>query len=82
MLLALLSNGINLILPKVIANAMMHILTQYVLLDVVLKYMSAALIIFIFTWAQGLVQVYASEKVAKDLRSNLSQKISRKAMPM
>ncbi|MEP7321700.1 MAG: ABC transporter ATP-binding protein [Saprospiraceae bacterium] len=79
LLFALLSNGINLILPKLIAGAIDAYPTNYVLQDVVIKYMAAALIIFIFTWAQGLVQVYASEKVAKDLRSNLSQKISRQS---
>jgi ATP-binding cassette, subfamily B, bacterial len=79
LLLALLSNGINLILPKIIANAIDAYPAHYVLLGVVVKYMTAAFIIFVFTWAQGLVQVYASEKVAKDLRSNLSQKISRQS---
>jgi len=79
LLFALLSNGINLILPKIIAGAIDAYPANYVLQDVVIKYMAAALIIFIFTWAQGMVQVYASEKVARDLRSNLSQKISRQS---
>ncbi|HRI21345.1 MAG TPA: ABC transporter ATP-binding protein [Panacibacter sp.] len=79
LLFALLSNGINLILPKIIAGAIDAYPANYVLQDVVIKYMAAALIIFIFTWAQGMVQVYASERVARDLRSNLSQKISRQS---
>jgi len=43
---------------------------------VLVKYLMASLVIFIFTWLQGLVQVYASEKVARDLRSRLAHKIS------
>ena len=79
LLFALLSNGINLILPKIIAGAIDAYPANYVLQSIVLKYMAAALIIFIFTWAQGMVQVYASEKVARDLRSQLSGKISKQS---
>ena len=79
LLFALLSNGINLILPKIIAGAIDAYPANYVLQDIVLQYMAAALIIFIFTWAQGMVQVYASEKVARDLRSQLSGKISKQS---
>lgn len=73
---ALLSNGINLFLPKIIAGAIDAYPAHYVLRQVLIKYMVAALIIFVFTWLQGLVQVYASEKVARDLRSRLTNKIS------
>ncbi|HRH49797.1 MAG TPA: ABC transporter ATP-binding protein [Panacibacter sp.] len=79
LLFALLSNGINLILPKIIAGAIDAYPANYVLQNIVLKYMAAALIIFIFTWAQGMVQVYASEKVARDLRSQLAGKISKQS---
>ena len=73
---ALLSNGINLALPKIIANGIDAFPKQYVLQQVLIKYLSAAVIIFIFTYLQGIVQVYTSEKVARDLRSRLSYKIS------
>jgi ATP-binding cassette subfamily B protein len=76
LLFALLSNGINLFLPKIVAGAIDAYPKNYVLKDVLVKYLSAALIIFIFTWLQGLVQIYASEKVARDLRSRLAYKIS------
>ncbi len=79
LLFALLSNSINLLLPKMIAGAIDAYPASYVLQDIAIKYMAAALIIFIFTWAQGMVQVYASEKVASDLRSKLSQKISKQS---
>ena len=73
---ALLSNGINLFLPKIIANGIDAYPKNYVLQQVLVKFLSATLIIFIFTWLQGMVQVYTSEKVARDLRSRLSYKIS------
>jgi ATP-binding cassette subfamily B protein len=76
LLFALLSNGINLFLPKIVASAIDAYPKSYVLQQVLVKYLSAAIIIFIFTWLQGLVQIYASEKVARDLRSRLAHKIS------
>lgn len=76
LLFALISNGINLFLPKIIANAIDAYPKHYVLQQVLVKYLMASLVIFIFTWLQGLVQVYASEKVARDLRSRLAHKIS------
>ncbi len=76
LLFALLSNGINLFLPKIIANGIDAYPTQYHLQQVLIKYLSAAVVIFIFTWLQGMVQVYTSEKVALDLRSKLAHKIS------
>lgn len=76
LLFALISNGINLFLPKIIANAIDAYPRHYVLQQVLVKYLMASLVIFIFTWLQGLVQVYASEKVARDLRSRLAHKIS------
>jgi ATP-binding cassette subfamily B protein len=76
LLFALLSNGINLFLPKIVAGAIDAYPKNYVLQQVLVKFLSAAVIIFIFTWLQGLVQIYASEKVARDLRSRLAHKIS------
>ncbi|MDB5277661.1 MAG: transporter ATP-binding protein [Ferruginibacter sp.] len=76
LLFALLSNGINLFLPKIVAGAIDAYPRNYVLQQVLVKFLSAAVIIFIFTWLQGLVQIYASEKVARDLRTRLAHKIS------
>jgi ATP-binding cassette, subfamily B, bacterial len=73
---ALLSNGINLTLPKIIASGIDAYPKQYVLEQVLFKFILAAVVIFIFTYLQGVVQIYASEKVARDLRSRLAAKIS------
>lgn len=79
LLLALLGNGINLVLPKIIAAAIDSYPSNYNLGQVMRVYIGASLVVFIFTWLQGMVQVFASEKVARDLRSLLSQKISRQS---
>ncbi|MEP7108188.1 MAG: ABC transporter ATP-binding protein [Ferruginibacter sp.] len=73
---ALLSNGINLALPKIIANGIDAYPRDYVLRQVLIKFLSATVVIFIFTYLQGVVQIYTSEKVARDLRSRLAYKIS------
>ncbi|CAN5803070.1 hypothetical protein BH10BAC2_BH10BAC2_41190 [soil metagenome] len=75
-LFALLSNGINLALPKIIANGIDAWPKNFVLQQVLLEFIGASVIIFIFTYLQGVVQVYTSERVARDLRSQLSYKIS------
>lgn len=76
---ALLSNGINLVLPKIIANGIDAWPKNYVLQKVLMEFIGASVIIFIFTYLQGVVQVYTSERVARDLRSQLSYKISQQS---
>ncbi|MDP4218776.1 MAG: ABC transporter ATP-binding protein, partial [Bacteroidota bacterium] len=78
LLLALLSNGINLLLPQIIRKAIdgyaaLHRLPS----SIILQFTLAALGIFLFTYLQSIVQTYASERVARDLRARLSDKISR-----
>ncbi|MBD2700897.1 ABC transporter ATP-binding protein [Spirosoma sp. BT702] len=78
--LALASNGINLILPIIISKGIDNYSAgQFVLKTAVVQFMGAALIIFVFTYLQSIVQTYASERVAKDLRTQLADKISRQS---
>ncbi|GAB3692671.1 ABC transporter ATP-binding protein [Spirosoma flavus] len=78
--LALASNGINLILPIIISRGIDNYSAgHFVLKTTVLQFMGAALIIFVFTYLQSIVQTYASERVAKDLRTQLADKISRQS---
>lgn len=77
---ALISNAVNLWLPKLISGAIdAFAVGQFELKKVVLEFLSAALIIFVFTYLQSIVQTFASEKVARDLRIRLSEKISRQS---
>jgi ATP-binding cassette, subfamily B, bacterial len=74
--LALLSNGINLILPRIIASGIDSYPSHYLLKKILIEFLSAALFIFIFTYLQSVIQTNTAERVARDLRSRLATKIS------
>lgn len=77
---ALLSNGVNLFIPKLISHAIDDFSKgsfQYE--KVIIEFLVAALVIFIFAFLQGLLQTFASEKVARDLRKQFADKISRQS---
>jgi ATP-binding cassette, subfamily B, bacterial len=77
---ALFSNGINLIIPLIISSGIdSYTNGNLILRKVITEFFLAALFIFIFGYLQGVVQTYSSEKVAKDLRKKLSDKISRQS---
>jgi len=77
---ALFSNGVNLLLPKIISRAIDAFTAgHFVFRTIALEFLVAALVIFIFTYLQSIVQTFASEKVARDLRTRLSDKISRQS---
>ncbi|MDR6944454.1 ABC transporter ATP-binding protein [Mucilaginibacter pocheonensis] len=80
LLFALLSNGMNLWLPKIIAGGIDDYAKQhFVFSDIIMKFSLAVLFIFIFSYLQTIIQTYASERVARDLRQRLSDKISRQS---
>jgi ATP-binding cassette subfamily B protein len=79
-LLALVSNGVNLVLPMLIAHGIDdYSAGKFVLRTVVIEFLAATLFIFVFTYLQSVVQTYASERVARDLRTQLAAKISRQS---
>ncbi len=79
-LMALLGNGVNLFLPKIIASNIDAFSSGHFEIKVlIIEFLGAALAIFLFNNVQGIIQVFASERVAKDLRSELSNKISRQS---
>ncbi len=73
---ALLSNGINLALPRIIAAGIDDYPSHYTLNKILIEFISAAVIIFIFTYLQSIVQTNTAERVARDLRTKLASKIS------
>ena len=78
--LALVSNGVNLVLPMLIAHGIDNYSAgKFVLRTVVIEFLAATLLIFVFTYLQSVVQTYASERVARDLRTQLAAKISRQS---
>lgn len=74
---ALLSNGLNLIIPKLIQAGIDDFTKGIWNMQKIITWFSvAAGLIFIFTYLQSIIQTFASEKVARDLRTKLSAKIS------
>jgi ATP-binding cassette subfamily B protein len=75
---ALLGNGFNLLIPKIISHGIDDF-TQHILVSktIIIEFFLAALFIFIFLYFQSVVQTYTSERVARDLRTQLSDKISK-----
>ena len=75
--LTIASNGFNLIVPKIIASAIdTYTRGTFVFNTLIIEFLVVAALIFICTYLQNIVQVYASERVARDLRNDLSAAIS------
>jgi len=73
----LLSNGINLWIPKLISSGIDAFGTgQFSYNPIIIQFLAAIASIFLFTYVQSIMQTYASERVARDLRTKLSYKIS------
>lgn len=78
--LALLSNGLNLVLPKIIAAAIdAFVGHQLNMHHIIVEFLEVTAGVFILGYLQSIVQTYASEKVARDLRTRLAEKISRQS---
>lgn len=76
-LFALLSNGLNLWLPKLIGRGIDDFNRgSFSFKTMITEFTGVAVIIFVFTYLQGIVQTFASERVAKDLRTRIAVKIS------
>jgi ATP-binding cassette subfamily B protein len=76
-IMALLGSGINILIPKIIAQGIdAYSAHNFDAASVIVQFLLAATAIFVFTFLQNVLQTYASEKVAKDLRTQLSGKIS------
>jgi ATP-binding cassette subfamily B protein len=75
--LTIAANALNLAVPQIMANAIdTYTSGTFVFRRLIIEFSLVALFIFLFTYAQNIVQVYASERVARDLRNDLSAKIS------
>ncbi|MEZ2444402.1 ABC transporter ATP-binding protein [Chitinophaga sp. RCC_12] len=76
-LFTLVSNGLNLWLPKIIGNGIdSYEHGTFQLNTLVIKFMVAVIIILVFTYLQNIIQTYVSEKVARNLRTKISDKVS------
>lgn len=79
-IMALAGSGTNMLIPKIIAHAIdAFSANDFKPWPVVTEFLIATVAIFIFTFLQSLAQTYTSEKVAKDLRTRLTNKISQQS---
>jgi ATP-binding cassette subfamily B protein len=76
----LISNAISLLLPKIISKSIdAYSGGVFDLNSVLIEFSIAVGCIFLFTYLQSVLQTYASELVARDLRTTLSGKISQQS---
>jgi len=76
-IMTIAGNGLNLVVPRLIARSIDDLNRQQLVLSTLITEFSAiAFGIFIFAYLQVVVQTYASERVARDLRTRLVAKIS------
>jgi ATP-binding cassette subfamily B protein len=75
--LTIVGNGLNLVVPKIVAHAIDAYTQQsFVLSTVVLQFFVVACLVFALTYLQSVAQTYASERVARDLRTRVAARIS------
>ncbi len=76
----LIGNGVNLVIPRIIAQGIdSYSAGHFDMKMIVTRFFVAAVIIFVFTYLQSIIQTFASERVARDIRSDLSARISRQS---
>jgi len=76
-LFALLSNALNLWIPKIIGDGIDDYENgTFVFQSMIIQFLIIITVVFIFTYLQSIIQTYASERVARDLRAKLSDRIS------
>lgn len=79
-LLTVASNALNLFVPKIISEAIdTYVGGVTVFTTLFIEFTLVALGIFICTALQNIVQVYVSERVARDVRNELSAHISQQS---
>jgi len=77
LLFALLSNALNLVIPKLIQFGIDDFTNdKWNGKKIITWFLASVILIFIFTYLQSVIQTYASERVARDLRTRLSKKIA------
>lgn len=77
LLFAFCSNGLNLWIPKLIGNGIDAYRDHHFSYSTIItQFCVVVVVIFVFTYLQSILQTYVSEKVARDLRTQLVDKIS------
>lgn len=75
--LTIAANGLNLVVPQLIARAIDTFSAQQVVPGgLVAEFVAVALGIFVLTYGQNIAQTLASERVARDLRTRIVAKLA------
>jgi ATP-binding cassette subfamily B protein len=75
--LAVASNGLNLIVPRLVAQAIDAAAAgSFVLNTFLLSFLTVVSAVFVVSYGQTIAQTYVAERVARDLRERLIAKIS------
>jgi ATP-binding cassette subfamily B protein len=75
--LTIISNGFNLVVPKIISHAIdTYKLGSFSIQTIAIEFFIVSMAIFIFSYLQSVVQTYTAELVAKNLRTQLAARIS------
>ena len=76
-ILTIIANALSLSIPEIISKAIDAYTHGYgLVVGTVILFAIIAAFIFVFTYLQNIVQVYASERVARDMRNEVAAKIS------
>lgn len=76
-LVTIIVNVLSIVVPKIIAKAIDNYSAgSFLINNLLIEFSVIAFFIFVFTYLQNIIQIYASEKVALDLRNDLTKKIS------
>jgi len=79
-LIALAGSSINLFIPKIIARGIdAFSANTFNAGKIITEFLIAASGIFIFTFIQGVLQTLTAERVAKDLRNRMADRLSRQS---
>ncbi len=75
--LTIIANALSISVPKIISSAIDgYTKGNFLIKNLVIEFSVVAFLIFFFTYLQNIVQVYASERVARDMRNDITEKIS------
>ena len=75
--LTVIANALSISIPRIISNAIdTYAGGNFVIAHLAIEFFVVAFLIFIFTYLQNIVQVLASERVARDMRNDIAAKIS------
>jgi ATP-binding cassette subfamily B protein len=75
--LTIAGNALNLLVPLIVSRAIDgYTQGSFIISNVIINLSLVALGVFIFTYLQSIVQTYASEHVARDLRKQFAAKVS------